>query len=546
MRSGARLATHRVRHTIVRLKAFRLGVLVPAVHEVLEHGYFPRELPPPFKTRSFGALFRPNAPSPPECFTSNGVKKAECGRHTLARGGEAPRFLGLVNPVPYQRLVREMVAKWPRLSRVASDSTLSLSTPVDAPDGRRALEPANTLGALDHPRSVSRFKGQFLLRADVTQFYGSIYSHSVAWAVEGKQKARSGSRSLLGNVLDGLITACQDRQSVGIPIGPDTSLVFGELVMCGIDRRIRGKFRGVAGFRHMDDYELVFPSRSQAEECLALLRAELGDRRLAINPSKTFIAPLPGPFEKPWARDLRQWTFRGPGRTATDLGDYFDLTFTLARDHPTDQVVKYALARLRDLTIEPADAEVFQAFLLQAASGESGVLPFVLEHVLALERGGCPILTDTLAEVLNAIIVRAARRRLDSDVAWALWFLIRINREVSSQAARALNESTDSASLLLCLWLRSIGLMHSRFRVSRFNPLMTRDELWRENWLLVYEANIKGWLPNRGGVDPVGADAHFSYLKQSGVEFLDLTTPMDSPPYTAERAYEPDPLLSLI
>lgn len=518
---------------------------MPTLVDILGRGYFPRELPPPFTTRAFATCVTDEDIDLPSCFSSNANKKAVCGWHTLARGGDTPRVLGLVNPVPFRRLAAEIVESWPRLSRLASNSTLSQSAPIDGPSDGRALVPSHSLSDLSGPRSKARFGGEFVLTTDVTQFYPSVYSHSVAWAIEGRARARSGSRKILGNRLDALVTACQDRQSVGIPIGPDTSLLLGELVMCGVDRRVRAKFRGVKGFRHVDDYELVFPSRSQAEECLALLRSELGARRLTINSSKTGVEPLPGPFEKPWARELRQWSFRGAAHSTTDLADYFDLAFSLARKHSSDQVIKYALARLRDITLQPTDCEIFQAYLLQAAAGEAGVLPFVLEHVLALQASGEPVLVDTFTEVLNSVIVRAARRRLDSDVAWALWMLLAVQGSVGRAAAIAMNDSSDPVSLLLALWLRDQGRMHRRFKVSRLNSLMVQEELWGEYWLLVYEANIKGWLPNAGGRDPVAADAHFSFLKAQGVEFLDLTTPADAPPYTASSFGEPDDLSEL-
>jgi hypothetical protein len=48
---------------------------------------------------------------------------------------------------------------------------------------------------------------------------------------------------------------------------------------------------------------------------------------------------------------------------------------------------------------------------------------------------------------------------------------------------------------------------------------MTKDGLYDEQWLLAYEANVKGWLPSVGGGDHVNADPGFSFLKNAGVEF---------------------------
>ncbi len=48
---------------------------------------------------------------------------------------------------------------------------------------------------------------------------------------------------------------------------------------------------------------------------------------------------------------------------------------------------------------------------------------------------------------------------------------------------------------------------------------MTADALYEKHWLLAYEANIKKWLPNKGGTDHVHKDANFGFLKANKVSF---------------------------
>ena len=54
---------------------------------------------------------------------------------------------------------------------------------------------------------------------------------------------------------------------------------------------------------------------------------------------------------------------------------------------------------------------------------------------------------------------------------------------------------------------------------------MSTPELYEEQWLLAYEANVKGWLPSQGGPDHVAADNNFGFLKNSAVEFYVSTIP---------------------
>lgn len=509
---------------------------MPNIRDILERGYFPRELPPPFKTDKFAAWIDNNLGNLPVNFTSKKPKKAACGIHSLARGGDEPRFLGIVNPIPYQRLVRLMVDRWQRISKLTNNTTLSTSIPKDLPAPSRAVAPLRGLGDLLRLRTEARFRGKYLLRADINKFYPSIYSHVISWAIEGRNRARNGSKKIFGNFMDQLVTSCQDRQSIGIPIGPDTSLILAELVLCPIDRQLRKRFRKVFGFRHVDDYELIFETRSEAEDCMALLRTLLRDHRLALNLKKTYITELPAPYSNPWVKQLRQWNFSSNKyQQSGDLSDYFDLAFSLSKEFPLDQVLKYAVSRIRGIKVDPKNLSLLQSYLFQVAISEAGALPFILERLIMIQQSSGYLSVKTLEDVLNQVIIRSVRLRLDSEAAWALWILLAFNLPVSSRAAIALNESNDSITLLLALWLRAKGLMHNKFQVSRLVELMTNSGLWSEHWLLVYEANIKKWLKNRIGGDIVMADAHFSRLKSAGISFLDLTTTNLTLPYSVNR-----------
>jgi len=50
---------------------------------------------------------------------------------------------------------------------------------------------------------------------------------------------------------------------------------------------------------------------------------------------------------------------------------------------------------------------------------------------------------------------------------------------------------------------------------------MTGDALYEKYWLLAYEANVKKWLPSRGGTDHVDNDVNFGFLKRNKVSFYD-------------------------
>src|SRR6185312_11663464 len=89
----------------------------------------------------------------------------------------------------------------------------------------RSLVPSTRRHRVVDKRVEIRAGRRFVVRADVTRFYQSIYTHSVSWALHGKETAKKKmkDKGLVGNVLDEVLRSGQDGQTIGIPTGPDTS-----------------------------------------------------------------------------------------------------------------------------------------------------------------------------------------------------------------------------------------------------------------------------------------------------------------------------------
>jgi len=76
-----------------------------------------------------------------------------------------------------------------------------------------------------------------LLHTDVTDCYGSLYTHSIAWAVHGLQEAKTniGRKSLLGNKVDTHIQAGRYGQTNGISQGSVLMDFVAECVLAYVD-----------------------------------------------------------------------------------------------------------------------------------------------------------------------------------------------------------------------------------------------------------------------------------------------------------------------
>ena len=96
------------------------------------------------------------------------------------------------------------------------------------------------------------------------------------------------------NKLDVLLRQSQDGQSVGLPIGPDTSRIVAEIVAVAVDKAFADRHKGksVNLVRHVDDISDGASRMDEAEgylytyrECLCEFGLDISELKTAINES---------------------------------------------------------------------------------------------------------------------------------------------------------------------------------------------------------------------------------------------------------------------
>jgi hypothetical protein len=233
---------------------------------------------------------------------------------------------------------------------------------------------------------------------------------------------------------------------------------------------------------------------------------------------------LPLPLEKPWATELRLFEFRSTqAGQAADLSNYFSRAFSLHKKYLGDAVPQFAIACLRSVNIEPANWGMFQKLLLLCVIREPAALPYVLEQIIIRKNAGAGPIVGEMEEIANELIQGHSILRHSSEVANAVWACLALGLTIGDKAVDAVSQCDDPVVALLALDCEQQGRVSKPLDKTLWASHMIADALYDEHWLLAYEANCKGWLPNAGGTDHVAADPNFSFLKSKNVYFYDRT-----------------------
>lgn len=139
-----------------------------------------------------------------------------------------------------------------------------------------------------------RYRHMFVV--DITNCYGSIYTHAIPWALHGKPDAK-GDRTwrLLGNQIDSYIRAMRYGQTNGIPQGSVLMDFIAEMVLGSIDLRLSEMLDAESDddyciLRYRDDYRVFVNDSSAGERVLRLLTLALEEYGMRFNSAKTYVS----------------------------------------------------------------------------------------------------------------------------------------------------------------------------------------------------------------------------------------------------------------
>lgn len=130
---------------------------------------------------------------------------------------------------------------------------------------------------------------------DITNCYGSIYTHSIAWAVETKNIAKKDhSDTLLGNKIDKIIQDMSYGQTNGIPQGSVLTDFIAEIVLGYADEQIsneinKNKIKDYSILRYRDDYRIFAQNEYDLNVILKIITEVLSELNFKLNTQKTSI-----------------------------------------------------------------------------------------------------------------------------------------------------------------------------------------------------------------------------------------------------------------
>lgn len=148
-----------------------------------------------------------------------------------------------------------------------------------------------------------------LMKMDIASCFYHIYTHTITWAVKGKEQAKSLiGKSTFENDFDTLMQHANYNETNGIIVGPEISRIFAEIILQRIDSNVLNRLkqepyalklgRDYEVRRYVDDHYIYANSKDNLRLILDIYKEELQFYKLYINESKLEF------FERPFVSDV--------------------------------------------------------------------------------------------------------------------------------------------------------------------------------------------------------------------------------------------------
>jgi hypothetical protein len=486
---------------------------------LLERGFYPRELPPVFRTTEFGSV------GATICSTVTGNYVGHTNFLDGATFQANHRTFGVINPINFCLLSNHISRNWTEIAAIlrrSKSSLFSVKFPRRQDSLGRSFEKAKFSQKLERQRELSA-AFPATLQLDISRFYGSIYTHSVPWAALGKQTAKQRLRArtrpeVWSEDLDRLLRNCNDGQTIGIPIGPDTSRIVSEIILAAVDSQLTANGSGITStsFVHsIDDYEFGAFDESDAERISATFERILRGFELRSNDRKRLFIRA-----KDTKLDLWQHEFDAVEEGSSFVDKLFSLLWDLWREHSDSNVVAFALQKFRREIARSSDRSAILQHLCRVLYAAPHLVQWIAPFLVGLSDGGSS--PNQLKRLMDWGIEEAARRHDAITVLWFLYLHLHFDQSIKAR------------NLSACLGVESplvdLMILHARHNSltsggsgelgARYNGAILKSD----SWLYLYESECRGWS-NFSGAARVGTGDDelglYAILRAGGVRFYD-------------------------
>lgn len=206
----------------------------------------------------------------------------------------------MVHLITEEQAWKSIVDRFQKFSE--NEKIICLSLPVESTEGKdKAAQILHWWQEVEQRSIELALEYEHITHTDITDCYGSIYTHSIAWAIHKKSVVKSEEnrfkKDLIGNSIDEYLRDMQHGQTNGIPVGSVLMDFIAEIVLGYVDLEVseKVKTKNIEDYkilRYRDDYRIFVNNPVQGELILKIIAEVLSGLGLKLSSSKTRLSNM--------------------------------------------------------------------------------------------------------------------------------------------------------------------------------------------------------------------------------------------------------------
>lgn len=497
---------------------------------LLGYGLFAEKIPPFLTAENFLDFCK----TPPAKFTFDNSEKKYIYYESM-RNINVPRILAIPNPIAYHNQCKVLSDNWDKLLEYFQKQTLNQEHRVSRIHIRKINDsfkvfntcyqdlddidlddyPALVQNHLfemnhknfctdDYPEPNLLIGKRYVVKADISNCFPSIYTHSLSWALVTKKEAKKKSKPTDShewfNQIDKTTRNLKDGETHGILIGSHASNLISEIILTTVDKALYTHKNEYRYIRNIDDYTCYVDTKEKAEEFLVDLSTELKQYGLMLNHKKTEILKLPLASTENWVRKLNSFIFSNDDKLKlSEVRAYLDIALDLMfHNKENSAILNYAIKVLakKDMTANAKD------YFIKTVHHLVLLYPYLVPllddkifTVFSIDKSKIEKISQDLFQVGDS-------KKLYEAMSYALFFSLKYHFLLIDNLFEKVENSND-AILLLLAYLHDKKYLNSSSNFNRttigkkYRDLANtlKDDI-DEYWIFVYEVLNSGLCDN--------------------------------------------------
>lgn len=456
---------------------------------LLAHGLFSEKIPPIFTSEMFFDYC--------ENMSGNFQDRA-CGfiYYENMRNINVPRPLGIPNPMAYQRLCKCLKQNWSALITHFEAQTKAQTHKVSRIHIRKMYRNP----ALFHmnyenwridgsPEIDISFGKRYMVKADISSCFSSIYTHAIPWALVTKDMAKAErTHSTWFNSIDFCIRRMKNDETHGLLIGPHASNLLAEIILTTIDKALEQWHY----IRNIDDYICYVETYEEGQKFLTELGVALRFYGLSLNHKKTEICELPLATTDHWLRRLNATI------VTTDYGKsdyklvcaYLDHAIDLMHENKDNaSILNYAIKVLASKELTPNAQEYCAKTVLNLSIMYPYLISILDEFVFGKYCTKCQT-HKCIARYANIVYQNGNDRKNYEQVSYSIFFAIKYGFLIQGFKTSDAIKSDDCIYLMFAyLYAKKNKFKNEMDELQKHASALCADqESFDQYWLFIYEA----------------------------------------------------------